>query len=131
MDDLTNDNFLICAAKCYDSPVYVTKEFEEDIKRFHYLNRLFNRYLKHGELKERLILNHIVILTNIFTPEVAVRFLFFKIQPRYHHILKTFLLFLNIMKDKIEGINGSDILSSQIEIDFKVVEVLKEVRRDW
>lgn len=126
--NLTKDNFLIYAMKAYDSPTLILSEFDEDMKRFSYLNRLFTRYVKYGDLKERLIINHLVILNNVFGPDVVLRLLFFKIQEEYYHILKTFLLFLNIMKSKIENIDGRTIFSSDINIDNTVVNILRNIK---
>lgn len=116
------------AMKVYDSPNLIMCEFEEDLRRFSYLNRLFTRYIKYGELKERLILNHLVILNNVFGPDEVIRLLFFKIQEEYYDVLKTFLLFLNIMKDRIHGINGETIISSNIGVDFTIVKVLRKIK---
>lgn len=128
IDDLTEDNVLLYAIKAYDSPNFIMSEFEEDMKRFLYINRLFCRYKNHNELKERLILNHLVILCNIFGPDAVVRLLFFKTQEEYWSSLKTFLLFLSIMRDKVSGINGKDIISSNIQVDMKIVEILRKIK---
>ena len=125
--NLTNDNYLMYAMKAYEKPVYIIQEFEEDIKRFNYLNRLFHRYIKYSDLKERLILNHIVILRNVFGNDVTLRLLFFKISKGYYPILKTFLLYLNIMRDTIEGIDGTDIHSESIQVDYRVVQSLRKL----
>lgn len=127
-ENLTEDNYVMYAMKTYERPVYITQEFDEDLKRFNYLNRLFHRYLTYQDLKERLIINHLIILGNVFTPEVMVRLLFLKIQKRYYHILKTFLLYLNIMRDTIYGINGLDISSSSIQVDYNVVNTLRNMK---
>lgn len=128
IDNLNDDNFLIYAIKAYDSRTYLTHEFEEDMKRFMYLNRLFTRYVKFGDLRERLIINHLIILNNVFGPEHVNRLLFFKISKDYYSILKTFLLFLNIMRDRVHGVDGVDIISSDIPVDMKVVKVLREIK---
>lgn len=93
--DLNDDNFDLYAIKHYDNPQCKgKKEYEEDLQRIVYLKRLFRRYHKSQILKERLILNHIIILYNIFGIEAATRILFFKIDPDLHSILKTFLIYL-------------------------------------
>ena len=77
MDKLDESNFLLYAAKHYDNPqCFDTIEFYEDLKRFKYIKRLFNRYIEDGDLKERLVLNHIVILFNLFGVKAAIRMLF-------------------------------------------------------
>jgi hypothetical protein len=79
-DDLTSENILIYAVKAYDKPNCIMSEFKEDMKRFNYLKRLFRRYHKQGELKERLVINHLVVLYNVFGVEVATRMLFYKMN---------------------------------------------------
>ena len=77
-DDLNDDNFMIYAMKAYNSPHCIVSEFESDIKRTKYLKRLFRRYKVTKSLKERLILNHIILLNNVFGPEATARILFYK-----------------------------------------------------
>ena len=126
-DDLNEDNFLIYAAKCYTSPHCILSEFEGDIKRTKYLKRLFRRYKITKSLKERLILNHIILLNNVFGPDATSRILFYKIDERDYDILKTFLCYLDIMPDFVYGINGKNISSSEIPIDTKVAEILRNI----
>ena len=127
IDDLTEDNFLMYAMKAYSSPHYVMSEFESDLKRTKYLKRLFRRYKITKSLKERLVLNHLVLLYNVFGLEPATRILFFRIDEVDYDVLKTFLLYLNYMPDFVRGINGKDIISSNIPIDMDVVNILKEI----
>ena len=110
--------------KCYNSPHCIMSEFEGDIKRIKYLKRLFRRYKVTSNLKERLILNHIILLNNVFGPEATSRILFYRIDERDYDVLKTFLCYLNIMPEIIIGINGSDIHSGGIPLDEKVSEIL-------
>ena len=126
-DDLNEDNFMMYAAKCYTSPHCIQSEFEGDIKRTKYLKRLFRRYKVTKSLKERLILNHIILLNNVFGPENMARILFYKIDERDHDILKTFLAYLNLMPDMIYGINGKNIRSSDIPLDINVAEILTNI----
>ena len=102
-------------------------EFESDIKRTKYLKRLFRRYKISKSLKERLILNHIILLNNVFGPENTARILFYKIDERDYDILKTFLLYLNIMPDIIRGIRGRIIYSSDIPPNMDIAEILKQL----
>jgi hypothetical protein len=127
-DDLNNDNVLMFAVKAYDSPNCVMSEYKDDMKRFNYLKRLFKRYRKVNELRERLVLNHIVVLCNVFGPEAATRLLFYKMAKDDFPALKTYLLFLSVMPERIKGIKGADIISSEIPIDFKVAEVLRDIK---
>jgi len=124
-DDLTNDNIMLYAAKAYDKPNCIMSEFKEDMKRFNYLKRLFKRYRKIGELREQLVLNHLVVIYNVFGPEVATRLLFFKMSKDDYSALKTYLLFLSCMPERVKGIRGHDIISSDIPVDMKIAEVLR------
>ena len=124
-DDLTNDNILIYAVKAYDKPNCIMSEFKEDMKRFNYLKRLFKRYRKIGELREQLVLNHLVVICNVFGPEVATRLLFFKMAKDDYSALKTYLLFLSCMPERVKGIKGHDIISSEIPVDMTIADILR------
>ena len=124
-DDLTNDNILIYAVKAYDKPNCIMSEFKEDMKRFNYLKRLFKRYRKIGELREQLVLNHLVVICNVFGPEVATRILFFKMSKDDFSALKTYLLFLSCMPERVKGIKGHDIISSEIPVDMAIADILR------
>ena len=126
--DLNNENFLIYAMKAYDKPNCLMSEFKEDMKRFNYLKRLFHKYRKSGELKEQLVLNHLVVIYNVFGPEPATRMLFYRMAKDDYSALKTYLLFLNTMPSVIRGIKGQDILSSDIEVDMTIAEVLRKIK---
>jgi hypothetical protein len=127
-ENLTDDNMMLYAAKAYDKPNCIMSEFTEDMKKLNYLKRLFRRYRKHGEMRERLILNHIVVLYNLFGPEVTARLLFFSMSKEDYSILKTYLVFLNIMPDRIFGINGKDIISSDIAVDMNIANELRNIK---
>ena len=127
-DDLNNDNIMIFAMKVYDKPNCIMSEFKEDMKRFNYLKRLFRRYAKVGEMRERLILNHLVVLYNVFGVEATTRLLFFKMAKTDYPALKTYLLFLSCMPDVVRGIKGQDIISSEIPVDTGVAETLREIK---
>lgn len=126
-DDLNEDNFMLYAAKAYSSPHCIMSEFEGDIKRTKYLKRLFRRYKVSKSLKERLILNHIILLNNVFGTEATARILFYKIDERDYDLLKTFLLYLNIMPDVIPGINGRTIYSEDIELNDDIIDILRQI----
>lgn len=127
MQNLTEDNFLIYAMKCYNAPHCIMSEFEGDIKRTKYLKRLFRRYKVTKILKERLILNHIILLNNVFGPIPTAKILFYKIDERDYDILKTFLEYLDIMPDEIVGIRGRNIHTSEIPLDPTVSEILLNI----
>jgi len=126
-DDLNEDNFVIYAMKCYTAPNCIMSEFEGDIKRTKYLKRLFRRYKVTKSLKERLILNHIILLNNVFGPEPTTRILFYRIDERDYDILKTFLLYLNILPDTINGIKGKNIHTTDIPVDMNIAEILRKI----
>lgn len=127
-DNLTSENILLYAIKAYDKPNCIMSEFKQDMKKFNYLKRLFHRYRKYDEMRERLILNHLVVLYNVFGIEVATRILFFKLSEEDYSALKTYLLFLNYMPEIIKGIDGKNIISSNIPVDMKIAEVLREIK---
>ena len=127
-DELNNDNVTIYAVKAYDRPNCVMSEFKDDMKRFNYLKRLFKRYRKLDELRERLVLNHLVVLYNVFGPEVATRLLFYKMSKDDYPALKTYLVFLSVMPDRIRGIKGQDIISSDIPVDLKIADILRDIK---
>jgi hypothetical protein len=125
-DNLTAENVIMYAIKAYDKPNCIMSEFHDDMKRFNYLKRLFQRYRKYDELREQLVLNHLVVIYNVFGPEVATRLLFFKMSKDDYSGLKTYLLFLNYMPERIRGIKGQDIYSSDIPVDMRIANVLRE-----
>lgn len=127
IENLSDENFLLYAMKAYDKPNAIVSEFEEDLKRIKYVKRLIKRYRVTGELKERLILNHIIILSNVFGVDATVRMLFFKLDDSDYIVLKTFLLFLNFMPRHINGINGKYINSADLGVDLFVGKRLKEL----
>lgn len=127
-EQLDETNFVIFAAKHYDNPQCLSDvEFLEDLSRFKYLKKLFNRYDETGELKERLILNHLIVLYNCFEHETT-RMLWLK-MPEYGEYLKPFAVYLNRMPEKIEeiGIEKKTYLSSDIGMDKKIVETLRSL----
>lgn len=126
-DNLNDENFLLYAAKHYDNPhCFDVDEFYEDINRFKYIKRLFNRYEESGDLKERLILNHIIILYNVFGIQATTRMLFLKLEG-YYHYLKPFLILLNYMPEIVKNIKGSNILNYNIGLDQKIVDKLRKI----
>lgn len=127
MDSLTDNNFILFAAKHYNSPHYCTSEFNSDLKRITYIKRLLKKYKKSGELAERLILNHLILLFNVFGPTIAVnQMIFFKLEIEYYSALKTFLVYLNRMSEEIE-INNNKIISSDIQIDMVIANILRNL----
>jgi hypothetical protein len=118
-DKITDENVVMFAIRHYDNPHCESeKEFHDDMKRFKYVKRLLRKYDETGILKERLLLNHIIILNNLFGPDACATLLLFKIRNQYWGTLKAFLLFLNIIRE--------DELSDVTE-DMSVMQTLREL----
>lgn len=126
-DDLNELNILLYAAKSYDKPYCIQSDFEEDYKKLKYIKRLLQRYRATGDIKERLILNHLIVAQNVFGVEQCTRMLFVKINEKDYSALKTFLLFTSAMPDVVRGINGKDIISSNISVDLIIADLLRKV----
>ena len=127
-DDLNEKNFLLFAMQHYDNPQCVeVEEFNDDLRKIKYIKRLFNQYSLGGELKERLLLNHIIVFFNVFQTKAATRILFFKLDEKFWPVLKTFLFYLKFMpEDKIESINGKEMLVTDILMDQGVIDSLRK-----
>jgi hypothetical protein len=128
-EKLDEISFLLYAAKYYENPGCLdTDEFLADLKRFKYLKRLLNKYHETGELKERLILNHIIILYNVFGVVPATRMLFFRLDGLYSY-LKPFLEFLGYMPKRVEniGIFGKTVDCVDIISDENIEKVLRKI----
>ena len=127
-EKLTDKNFLLYCASHYDNVKYAsTEDFVEDLNRLKYIKKLITRYVEYGELKERLILNHIIVLNNCFGPEVLCRILYLKLRPQMKFI-KPFLVLLNIMPERLYNINDEKIIDTDlIEMDQNIVAKLRKV----
>jgi hypothetical protein len=125
MFELTEQTFTLYAIKHYDNPACKgMAEFHDDLKKFRYLKRLFRKYTTGSELKERLIINHLVVLYNLFGPEAATKMLFFKIEKEFWPQLKTFLVFLSYMPIGSIVLNSMKIEGYEIPLDADVAEAL-------
>lgn len=118
-DELNEDNYLIFAIKFYNNPQAITKEdFDSDLKRIRYIKRLLKRYKNTGELKIHLILNHLIILFNVFD-DAAVPLLFFNLDEDLWPFIKSFLVFLNRIpeypKTEIDNIPIDDKCLQQLQ----------------
>jgi hypothetical protein len=123
-EKLNESNFLIFAMHHYDNPqCHSLQEFEEDLKKFLYLKKLISRYKNNGELRERLILNHIIVLYNIFG-ESATQMLFYKIDESCWDSLITFLVYLDRMPETIPEFN---IILSDIVLDETIISTLRKI----
>lgn len=125
-DNLTDENFLLYCAKYYDNPqCHSTEEFLEDLNRIKYIKKLITRYIENGDLKERLILNHITILYNVFGAEALCRILFLKMRKQLTYI-KPFLLLLNILPEKVYAIGEENFIdTNSIFMDPNIIKALR------
>ena len=117
--ELTEDNLFLYAAKHYYNPQFSDiEEFYEDLKRFKYIKRLLNRYIENGDLAERLILNHLIVVFNSFGIDAALNILELKLDDKHWAVVKPFLLFLKYIRmDQYTG----------IAMDQKVVNMLRKI----
>lgn len=128
MLDLNDGNFLIYSAKHYDRPHILQSEFEDDLLRIKYIKRLLRKYRQTGECKERLILNHIIILSNVFGVEATVNMLFYKVDKDDYPTLKTFLLFLNYLPTHLTvTFDKYYVKQEDITVDIEVAKRLREI----
>lgn len=126
--ELNENTYVMYAMKNYSNEECLDmNEFHSDLNRIKYLKKLMKRYLATGELKDRLILNHIIILYNVFGIVPATRLLFFKTDKELYPMLKTFITYLNCLPegDRLEEVVEVDILP--IPLDNDVVKILREV----
>ena len=125
-DDINENNIELYCMKFYDNPQCIgTEDYRDDMKRFKYLKRLLNHYLTTHELKQRLILNHLIMIYNLFENEAATRILFYKIDVNSWHVLKPFLIYLKRMPKIVRSIRGANIRESDITLDQHVVKQLR------
>ena len=128
-DDLNEGTFLMYAMKEYNNIQCTNiEEFHDDLKKIKYIKRLFNVYMNGGQLKERLILNHLIVFYNVFPIQAGTRILFYKIEEHFWPMLKTFLIFLDRMPDKIESIRGKTVLSTDIKMDDGIITRLRTIK---
>ena len=122
-DELNDSNIVMYAMKNYENPTCVgIEEFHEDLNRVKYIKRLFRKYDRTGILRERLILNHLIILGNVFGPPVCCRILFFKTEVELHSYLKTFLVYLNYLPKTIENVD-----LDEIPLDQEIINHLRSL----
>ena len=128
MFDLHDGNFLIYAAKSYDRPHILQQEFEDDLKRIKYVKRLLRKYRQTGEFKERLVLNHVIILSNVFGIEATVNMLFFKVDQEDYPVLKTILIYLNYMPTHLKvSFDKYYVRQEEIPVDLFIADKLRNI----
>lgn len=130
MNDYIDDfNFLLFCAKNYDNAqCHDTEEFYEDLRRIKYIKKLITRYVITGDLKERLILNHLIILQNVFGPDALCKIIFLKMDKQLKYI-KPFLVLLNILPDRVYNVGkqGNVYITDDIEMDTTIIEALRKI----
>lgn len=123
--ELTQDTFLLYAAQHYNNTSCVSlREFESDLKRFKYIKRLLKRYKKNQMLSERLILNHLILLHNVFA-DALIPMVFLKFEPEYWSEMKTFLVFLNYLPEHYQitkTVNETD-----VPLDGYIINKLRKI----
>jgi len=118
-NELTEENLFLYAAKHYKNPSFTDiEEFYEDLKRFKYIKRLLNRYLDQGEMAERLLLNHLIVIFNSFGIEAGLNILELKLDKRHWPVIKPFLVYLRYIKDN---------QYTGIAMDQNVVRLLRKI----
>ena len=118
-DELSDDNFMLYAVRQYYKPNCIdADEFHNDMKRFMYLKRLFYRYKNTGEVSERLILNHLIVLFNVFDINPTLKMLEYQIEDKYWSALKPFLIFLNYIRND---------QYTDITMDQNVIDKLRKI----
>jgi hypothetical protein len=128
MFDLNDGNFLIYAAKCYDRPHILQSEFEDDLKRIKYIKRLLRKYKQTGEFKERLILNHVIVLANVFGVEAAANMLFLKVDQEDYPQLKTILIYLNYLPTHLKvTFDKYYVRQEEIPVDLSIADILRKL----
>jgi hypothetical protein len=117
--ELTDDNLFIYAAKHYYNPKYIdAEEFNEDLKRFKYIKRLLNRYEETGKLSERLILNHLIVVFNVFGIEAGLKILELKLDKNHWPLIKPFLIFLRYIRND---------QYTNVPMDQTIVDALRKI----
>jgi len=117
--ELTEENLFLYAAKHYYNPKYIdAEEFYEDLKRFKYIKRLLNRYSETGNLSERLILNHVIVVFNVFGIEAGLNILELKLEERHWPLIKPFLIFLKYIRND---------QYTNIPMDQTIIDALRKI----
>lgn len=126
LDHISEDNFILFAAKYYTNQCLDTEEFYDDLKRFNYIKRLLSKYAETGELRERLILNHVIILYNVFG-DGATKMLLLKMKD-HRELIKPFMVLLNRMPNIVRNVGDEEVIrSSDILMDSNIVAALRKI----
>lgn len=125
---LDDSNFLVYAMKHYDNPHCCSiDEFKEDLNRFKYIKKLITRYIETGDLKENLILNHFIILNNVFGASALIRMAFLKLD-KYMFYIKPFLVMLSLLPERVYNIKNNCIIETDyIDMDNNIIHALRGI----
>jgi len=127
-DDLNEKNYVHFAMKYYvNIQCTSVDEFNEDLNKIKYVKRLFNRFLETGELRINLIMNHLIVIYNVFETEAATRMLFFRVEKKFYSILKPFLLFMEKLPEEVKGINGKTINTKEIPLNDTTIKESRKI----
>jgi hypothetical protein len=126
-EKLTDDNFLIYCAKIYDNPqMSRSEEFLEDLDRIKYIKKLITRYMETSELRERLILNHIITLHNCFNLHLS-KILFLKMEKQFSYV-KPFLILINALPEVIYNVGVYDkVFTDTVPMDINIIKALRKI----
>ena len=128
--NITENNFMLYAIHMYDNPCVNTfEEFVSDLRYVKLIKRIFSKYVRSGRVNIRLLLNHFIILHNVFDTSALCKILFFKIDSEYYPQLKTCLLFLDYLPETVHGINGIDIQTVRIPLDPNLIKKLRCINK--
>lgn len=127
-EKLTEDNFLIYCAKIYDNPQMLkSEEFLEDLDRIKYIKKLITRYIESNNVKETLILNHIITLHNCFGPYLA-KILYLKLKKQFHYV-KPFLIFIDALPAIIRNVGEEHVVyTDTIPMDINIIKALRKIK---
>ena len=125
--ELNDSNFILyCASNYNNVHCHSTDEFFDDLKRIKYIKKSLTKYKTSGSIDERLVLNHVIILNNVFGPEALCRIIFLKMD-KYLELIKPFLIILNILPEFVYNIKGKNIETSTISMDNGIIKILRKI----
>ena len=125
MQNITKNNYILLAAKEYNSPLFLQKEFEEDMKNIKFIQRSIMKYDRTKKINERLVTNKIILLCNVIGNELTVRILFLMVGERYWSYLIPFFSYLSILPDVVFLVDGKNIITKDYVLDRRIEELLR------
>lgn len=125
MQNITKNNYILLAAKEYNSPLFLQKEFEEDMKNIKFIQRSIMKYDRTKKINERLVTNKIILLCNVIGNELTVRILFLMVGERYWSYLIPFFSYLSILPDVVFLVDGKNIITKDYVLDHRIEEMLR------